>query len=88
MVRRTWLGLTVRYRLPRRQRIEGGPSIDVDLDLLLGELLRFDHLLFTFSLRGALEVYAPSRPETGMDFLANQVPGGHRPFLVGFHTYA
>ncbi|MGA7072742.1 MAG: hypothetical protein WBZ30_15145, partial [Bradyrhizobium sp.] len=44
-----WLGLTVRYRLPRRQRIEGGPSIDIDLDLLLGGSLRFDHLLFTFS---------------------------------------
>jgi hypothetical protein len=45
-----WLGLTVRYRLPRRQWIEG-PSIGFVRDLLLGGSLRFDHLLFTFSPR-------------------------------------
>jgi hypothetical protein len=44
-----WLGLTVRYRLPRRQRIES-PSIGLVRDLLLGGSLRFDHLAFTFSL--------------------------------------
>jgi hypothetical protein len=43
-----WLGLTVRYRLPRRQRIEG-PSIGFVRDLLLGGSHRFDHLLSTFS---------------------------------------
>jgi hypothetical protein len=42
--------LTVRYRLPRRQRIEG-PSIGFVRDLLLGGSLRFVHLLFTFSPR-------------------------------------
>lgn len=50
-----WLGLTVRYRLPRRQRIEG-PSIGFVRDLLLDGSLRFDHLLFTFSPRGALVI--------------------------------
>jgi hypothetical protein len=47
-----WLGLTVRYRLPRRQRIEG-PSIGFVRDLLLDGSLRFDHLLFTLSPREA-----------------------------------
>src|SRR3984957_4512395 len=42
-----WLGLTVRYRLPRRQRIEG-PSIGFVRDLLLDGSLPFDHLHFTF----------------------------------------
>jgi hypothetical protein len=43
-----WLGLTVRYRLSRRHRIES-PSIGFVRNLLLGGSLRFDHLLFTFS---------------------------------------
>jgi hypothetical protein len=43
-----WLGLTVRYRLSRRQRIES-PSIGFVRDLSCGGSLRFDHLAFTFS---------------------------------------
>jgi hypothetical protein len=39
-----WLGLTVRYRLSRRHRIEC-PSIGFVHNLLLGGSLRFDHLL-------------------------------------------
>jgi hypothetical protein len=37
-----WLGLTVRYRLSRRHRIES-PSIGLVRDLLFGGSLRFDH---------------------------------------------
>jgi hypothetical protein len=45
-----WLGLTVRYRLSRRQRIER-PSLGLVRDLLFGGSFRFDHLAFTFSPR-------------------------------------
>jgi hypothetical protein len=41
-------GLAVRYRLPRRSRIDS-PSIRFVCDLLLGGSLRFDHSAFTFS---------------------------------------
>jgi hypothetical protein len=43
-----WLGLAVRYRLPRRKRVEG-PSLELVRNLLLGRPLRLDHLLFSFS---------------------------------------
>jgi hypothetical protein len=42
------LGLAIRYRLPRGQRIES-PSVGFVRDLLRGGSLRFDHLLFTIS---------------------------------------
>src|SRR2546425_12733118 len=45
-----WLGLAVRYRLPRRKRVES-PSIELVRNLLLGRPLRLDHLLFPFSPR-------------------------------------
>src|SRR5256886_9761829 len=40
-----WLGLAVRYRLPRRKRVES-PSLELVRNLLLGRPLRLDHLLF------------------------------------------
>src|SRR3989441_13266846 len=40
-----WLGLAVRYRLPRRKRVES-PSPELVRNLLLGRPLRLDHLLF------------------------------------------
>ena len=40
-----WLGLAVRYRLPRRKRVES-PSLEFVRNLLLGRPLRLDHLLF------------------------------------------
>jgi hypothetical protein len=43
-----WLGLAVRYRLPRRKRVES-PSLELVRNLLLGRPLRLDHLLFPFS---------------------------------------
>src|SRR5437016_4127590 len=43
-----WLGLAVRYRLPRRKRVES-PSLELVRNLLLGRPLRLDHLLFSFS---------------------------------------
>ena len=43
-----WLGLAVRYRLPRRKRVES-PSLKLVRNLLLGRPLRRDHLLFPFS---------------------------------------
>jgi hypothetical protein len=43
-----WLGLAVRYRLPRRKRVES-PSLEFVRNLLLGRPLRLDHLLFPFS---------------------------------------
>src|SRR5258705_11982396 len=43
-----WLGLAVRYRLPRRKRGES-PSLELVRKLLLGRPLRLDHLLFSFS---------------------------------------
>src|SRR5258705_11625041 len=43
-----WLGLAVRYRLPRRKRMES-PSLELVRNLLLGRSLRLDHLLFPFS---------------------------------------
>src|SRR5882757_2972340 len=42
-----WLGLAVRYRLPRRKRVES-PSLELVRNLLLGGSLRLDHLLFPF----------------------------------------
>jgi hypothetical protein len=38
----------VRYRLPRRKRVES-PSLELVRNLLLGRPLRLDHLLFPFS---------------------------------------
>jgi len=43
-----WLGLAVRYRLPRRKRVES-PSLELVRNLLLGRPFRLDHLLFPFS---------------------------------------
>ena len=43
-----WLGLAVRYRLPRRKRVES-PSLELVRNLLLGRPLRLDHLLFPFN---------------------------------------
>src|SRR3954451_740270 len=43
-----WLGLAVRYRLPRRKWVES-PSLEFVRNLLLGRPLRLDHLLFPFS---------------------------------------
>src|SRR5258705_9380591 len=43
-----WLGLAVRYRLPRRKRVES-PSLELVRNLLLGRPLRLDHLPFPFS---------------------------------------
>src|SRR5882757_11470767 len=43
-----WLGLAVRYRLPRRKRVES-PSLELVRKLLLGRPLRLDHSLFPFS---------------------------------------
>ena len=43
-----WLGLTVRYRLPRRKRVES-PWLELVRNLLLGGPLRLDHLVFPFS---------------------------------------
>ena len=43
-----WLGLAVRYRLPRRKRVES-PSLELVRNLLLGGPLRLDHLVFPFS---------------------------------------
>jgi hypothetical protein len=40
-----WLGLAVRYRLPRRKRVESA-SLEFVRNLLLGRPLRLDHLLF------------------------------------------
>src|SRR5437879_8014264 len=40
-----WLGLAVRYRLPRRKWVES-PSLELVRNLLLGRPLRLDHLLF------------------------------------------
>ena len=40
-----WLGLAVRYRLPRRKRVES-PSLKLVRNLLLCRPLRLDHLLF------------------------------------------
>jgi hypothetical protein len=42
-----WLGLTVRYRLSRRHRIES-PSVCLVRDLLRGGSLRLDHFPFAF----------------------------------------
>ena len=44
-----WLGLTIRYRLSPRQRIESLSS-DLVRDLSLGGSLRFDHLAFHLRL--------------------------------------
>src|SRR5438128_8814024 len=43
-----WLGLAVRYRLPRRKRVES-PSLELVRNLLLGRPLRLGHLLFPFN---------------------------------------
>src|SRR6186713_1510094 len=43
-----WLGLAVRYRLPRRKWVES-PSLELVRNPLLGRPLRLDHLLFPFS---------------------------------------
>ena len=43
-----WLGLAVRYRLPRRKRVES-PSLELVRNLLLGRPFRLYHLLFPFS---------------------------------------
>src|SRR5207253_11359091 len=43
-----WLGLAVRYRLPRRKRVES-PSLELVRNLLLGTPLRLGHLLFPFN---------------------------------------
>jgi hypothetical protein len=43
-----WIGLAVRYLLPRRQRVEC-PAFSLMRDLLLGGPLRLDHLAFAFS---------------------------------------
>jgi hypothetical protein len=43
-----WLGLAVRYRLPRRKWVES-PSLEFVRNLLLSRPLRLDHLLFPFS---------------------------------------
>jgi hypothetical protein len=43
-----WLGLAVRYRLPRRKRVEC-PSLEFVRNLLLGRPLRLYHLCFPFS---------------------------------------
>src|ERR1019366_8391746 len=56
-----WLGLTVRYRLPRRQRTES-PSIGLVRDLLLGGSLRFEHLAFAFSPSSTRRRIASGRP--------------------------
>jgi len=42
------LGLAVRYRLPRRKRVES-PSLELVRNLLLGRPFRLYHLLFPFS---------------------------------------
>jgi hypothetical protein len=39
-----WLGLAIRYRLPRHKRMKR-PSIGLVRDLLLRGSLRFDHLV-------------------------------------------
>jgi hypothetical protein len=46
-----WLGLALRYRLPRRKRVES-PALALVRNPLLGRPLRLNHLLFP-SARGS-----------------------------------
>src|SRR2546425_7707973 len=56
-----WLGLAVRYRLPRRKRVES-PSLELVRNLLLGRPLRLDHLFFPFSPSSTSRRMATERP--------------------------
>jgi hypothetical protein len=62
-----WLGLAVRYRLPRRKRVES-PSLELVRNLLLGRPLRLDHLLFPFSPRSTSRRMASGRETTSSCF--------------------